>query len=152
MKFLIYSLVLLGSSIALGQEANPHQLASATADLGATPDFLDFLVASFNGIKGASVFGAAAIMVQLLIKAIDQPFAKRFFSNSSGLNKMLIVTGLTFAVTPLGLISGAGLGISAALVHSSTLTAFMVFLNQLYQQAQQAKSDKALRDEAAKLK
>lgn len=108
-------------------------------DLPVTPDFLDYLVKSMNGIKGAGTIGAAAIMIQLIIKALDQPFAKHFFSNRSGLNKILIVSALTLAVTPLGLVTGAGLTIPAALVHSSTLTAFMVFLNQIYQQAQKAK-------------
>lgn len=111
--------------------------------LPVTPDFLDYLVASFNGIKGASVFGGAAIMIQLILKALDQPFAKHFFSNRSGLNKLLIVSALTLAITPLGLITGACLTIPAALVHSSTLTAFMVFLNQLYQQAQKQKEGKS---------
>lgn len=140
---ILSSFVLVSSTIAFGVEADPHHLAHATEGLGATPDFLDFLVASFNGIRGAGIFGAAAIMIQLLIKAIDQPFAKKFFSNSSGLNKMLIVTGLTFAVTPIGLVSGAGLGLGAALLHSSTLTTFMVFLNQLYQHAVADKARKA---------
>lgn len=131
------------SAIVLGEVVEPGLADAAALNLQVTPDFLEYLVASFNGIKGASVFGGAAIVVQLIIRALDQPFSKHFFGNTSGLNKLLIVSALTFAVTPIGLISGAGLSLGAALMHSSTLTTFMVFLNQLYQQAQKAKEEKA---------
>lgn len=136
--------LLASSNIALGAIVENSGLTEAQAALPVSPEFLDFLVASFNGAKGASVFGAAAIMIQLILKALDQPFSKHWFGNKSGLNKLLIISALTFAVTPLGLVSGAGLSIGAALLHSSTLASFMVFLNQLYKQASEAKAEKEL--------
>ncbi len=140
---LVLSACLL-SGIGLGAIVENSGLPEATASLPVTPEFLDYLIASFNGIKGASVFGAAALIVQLILKALDQPFSKHWFGNKSGLSKLLIISGLTFAVTPLGLISGAGLSFGAAMLHSSTLASFMVFLNQLYKQAMEAKAKKAL--------
>jgi hypothetical protein len=150
-KWVLVLVSMLVSSFALGAIVENSGLPEATAALPVTPEFLDFLVASFNGIKGASIFGAAALMVQLLIKVMDQPFSNHFFGNRSGLNKILIVSALTFAVTPLGLVSGAGLSIGAALVHSSTLASLMVFLNQLYRQAMEAKAAKAKKDLAKKI-
>lgn len=138
------TLVLLSSGIAIGAIVENSGLPEAQAALPVSPEFLDYLVASFNGIKGASIFGAAALVVQLILKALDQPFSKHWFGNKSGLSKLLIISGLTFAVTPLGLISGAGLSVGAALMHSTTLASFMVFLNQLYRQAMEAKAKKAL--------
>lgn len=139
---LIFVTMLVGAFVSFIAYADTP---ATMPDLPVSPDFLDFLVASFNGIKGASIFGAAAIMIQLIIKALDQPFANHFFGKRSGLNKLLIVSGLTFAVTPIGLISGAGLTVSAALVHSSTLASFMVFLNQLYKQAVEQKASADLK-------
>lgn len=141
----------LSAGVALGAIVENSGLTEAQAALPVSPEFLDFLVASFNGMKGASVFGAAAIMIQLIIKALDQPFSKHWFGNKSGFNKLLIISGLTFAVTPLGLISGAGLSIGAALMHSTTLASFMVFLNQLYKQAMEEKAKKALAKQMNKL-
>lgn len=102
-----------------------------------TPDFLEYLLKSLGGIHGASALGAAGIVVQILIKALDQPFANRFFSGMNGFGKIALVSALTFTAAPLGLMAGAGLTFSAAMVHSSTLAAFMVFINQLYKQAKE---------------
>lgn len=128
-------------ALALAQGTVAMELTDGTK-VEVTADFLTFLIASMNGLPGAGVMGGAAILVQVLLKALDQPFANQFFSKRSGLEKILIVAGLTFAVTPIGLVTGAGLPIGAALLHSSTLTAFMVFLNQIYQQAARARAIK----------
>lgn len=141
---IILGLVLFSSGIAIGAIVENSGLLEAQNALPVSPEFLDFLVASFNGIKGASIFGASAIAIQLIVKALDQPFSRHWFGNKSGLSKLLIISGLTFAVTPLGLISGAGLSFGAAMLHSSTLASFMVFLNQLYKQVTEAKTKKAL--------
>lgn len=133
-------LVLLGFSaeIALAQYldvvAGPSPSPNVAGYEVISPDFLIYLVQSFNGWKGAGIFGGAAIIVQVLIKVMDQPFANRYFSNKSGLTKLGIVAGLTFAITPLGLMSAAGLSVGAALVHSASLTAFTVLVNQIYSQ------------------
>lgn len=135
---------LVSSSIALGAIVQNTGLPEATAALPVSPEFIDYLIASFNGIKGASTLGAAALIVQLILKALDQDFAKHWFGKKTGFSKLLIVSGLTLAVTPLGLITGAGLSVGAALMHSTTLASFMVFLNQLYTQAKEAKAQKEL--------
>lgn len=135
---------LVSSGIALGAIVQNSGLPEASASLPVSPEFIDYLVASFNGIKGASTLGAAALIVQVILKALDQPFAKHWFGHKSGFSKLLIVSGLTFAITPIGLITGAGLSVSAALLHSTTLASFMVFLNQLYTQAKEAKAQKEL--------
>jgi hypothetical protein len=125
------------AAIALAQTV-AVELADGTK-VEVTPDFLNFLIASLNGLPGAGVLGGAAIVVQLLLRAMSQPFAGAFFAKRSGLEKIAIVAALTFAVTPLGLMAGAGLSAGAAFTHSATLTAFMVFLNQIAQQATKAR-------------
>jgi len=96
------------------------------------PSFIEFLKVSFNGLKGAGVLGGSAIVVQIIIKALAQPFAGCFFERLTGFNKLLVVSALTMLVTPIGLMSGAGLSLGASLLHSSSLTSFMVFIHELY--------------------
>lgn len=115
------------TSVALGNDA-----AGAIAGGEVSPEFLQYLLVVMPEIQQAGVLGGSALIVQLIIKALDQPFAKRFFSGTTGLTKLLIVSGLTLAVTPIGLLS-SGVTLGAALWHSTTLAALMVFLNQLYQ-------------------
>lgn len=125
--------------IALAQVTTVVETPSGAMEV--TPEFLEFLLASMNGLQGAGVLGGSLIVVQILIRALDQPFANRFFSKRSGWQKLAIVAGLTFLVTPLGLVA-TGLPIGAALLHTSTLTAFQVLINQIYAQAKKAKADK----------
>lgn len=134
-----FLLALIISEIGIASETVTIETESGPMIL--TPDFLAYLIASFNGLPGAGVLGGSVILVQVIIRALNQPFANHFFSKLSGWQKLAIVAGLTFAVTPLGLIS-TGLPIGAALVHTSTLTAFQVLLNQIYLQAVKAKQAK----------
>lgn len=96
--------------------------------------FLQLLLKSIGDMKGATTLAIIAIVIQLLIKLLDLPLVGSWFSGTKGKTKLMIVTGLTFALAPITLVSSLGLDWGAALTHSTTLAAFMVFVNQIFVQ------------------
>lgn len=96
-------------------------------------EFINLLIASLGGLKGASTLAIVGIVVQIIIKALNLPIAGKLFSESKGWIKLLIVSGLTLVGGVTGLMSVEKLSFAAALIHSTTLTALMVFGNQLIQ-------------------
>ena len=123
----VCSIVMMGC-LALAQIADP--VIPPVTDT----DFIGFLIQSLGGLKGASTLAIVAIVVQILIKFLGTDLFGKVFKNVSGAVKLLIVTGLSLVAGVVGLMSVEGLTIGAALVHSTTMTAFMVFANQLYKQ------------------
>lgn len=93
-------------------------------------EFLALLIASIGGMKGMSTLGIVGVAIQLLIKLANTTWIK-----IDGAVKLLIVSalGLGGGVVAL-MLPPNSLTIGAALIHSATLTAFMVFFNQVYQQ------------------
>ena len=99
-----------------------------------TQDFISFLIQSLGGLKGAGTLAIVAAVVQILIMFLKTPLFGQLFKNVSGSIKLLIVTALSLVGGVVGLMSVEGLTIGAALVHSTTLTAFTVLAHQLYKQ------------------
>lgn len=98
-------------------------------------EFLQLLFASLNGFKGASALAIAGIVVQLVIKLLSTSWVSQWFPNLSGAWKITIVSALSLGSGVLALmVPPASLTLGAALVHSATLTAVMVFANQLLKQ------------------
>lgn len=93
------------------------------------PDFLQYLLDSFNGVEGASIIASAGVLIQALLRSLDHPIVKRFLATHR-ISRTTLIASLTFLITPISLMGGAGLSVGAAVVHSSTLLAFIVFLNQ----------------------
>lgn len=98
-----------------------------------TSEFLKYLIDSLGGLKGASSLVIAGAVVQALIKAMSLPAVGKWFKETQGHIKLLIVTGLTLVSGVIGLMTAGGLTLGAALVHSTTLAALMVFANQVIQ-------------------
>ena len=96
-------------------------------------DFLKLLVESIGGIRGAASLAVAGIVVKLLLAFLSSEFFGKLFKNLSGEIKLLIVSALSLAAGVIALMT-SGLPLGAALVHSSTLTAFLVLFNQIYKQ------------------
>lgn len=93
-------------------------------------DFLQLLLSSLGGIKGMSTLGIVGLAVQLLIKLANTTWIK-----IDGHIKLLIVSALGIGGGMVSLMMPpTNMTVMAALVHSTTLTAFMVFFNQIYQQ------------------
>ncbi len=101
-------------------------------------DFLGDLLQSLGGLNGASALAATAILIKLLLKFLSTPWGQnvlgKAFKDMAGGWKLTIVTGLSLAGGVIGLMTAGGLSAGAALVHSTTLAAFMVFSNQIYKQ------------------
>lgn len=100
-------------------------------------DFLNLLVHSIGGMRGASTLAIVGIVIKLLLVALDLPITTKLVGSkfkdwSSGL-KLTVVLGLTMVGGVVSLMAPpVGLSLGAALVHSSTLSAFVVLSNQLY--------------------
>jgi len=94
--------------------------------------FLKLLMASLGGMKGASALAIAAVISQLVVAFLKTPLMGKLFSKVNGLWKIAIVLALSLVSGVLGLMS-QGVSLSAALVHSTTLSALMVLGNQIYQ-------------------
>lgn len=110
---------------AFAQEAVPAPISN--------DDFLKLLIESIGGAKGASALVIAGIVVKVLLAFLSSNFFNQFFKNVSGAVKLLIVSALSLASGVIALMV-SGLPLGAALVHSSTLTAFLVLFNQIYKQ------------------
>lgn len=118
-RILAVLLVFLLPMLAFAQDAVP------------TEEFLKALIASIGGMKGASHLAIAGVVVQLLIMLLKTPLMGSVFKKIGGQWKLTVVSGLSLIAGVISLkLSGVELG--AALIHSTTLTAFMVFANELY--------------------
>lgn len=128
---------------AVAQELSPA--AEAVAETAASPEvqgvavevdpnltFMQLLLKSIGDMKGATTIAIVAIVIQLLLKILDLPIVGSWFSGTKGKTKLLIVGGLSFLLAPVTLVSTLGMDWGAALTHTTTLTAFMVFINQVY--------------------
>lgn len=118
----IFSLFFLAACFAFAQDMVP------------TDQFLEFMVKSISDAKGASALMIAFISVQALIQFLKTPVCGMIFKNLKGKYKLLLVSGLSVIAGVLSLMAVGGLNLSAALMHSATLSAFSVYLNQFYKQ------------------
>lgn len=136
MAAFFYSAVLFAQAAATAVgTTSAAAITTAVQAVDPNQDFLNLLLASIGGAKGASMLAVAGIVVQLVIKFMSTTWVGQWFPQLTGAVKLVIVTGLSLAAGILALmIPPASLTLGAALVHSSTLTAFMVFGNQAYQQ------------------
>lgn len=96
---------------------------------GIEPSDFQKLLEAIGGAKGAGAMGIALIVVQvlmLLAKAIWRPTAGW---------QLTLVLGLSLGAGILSLMVIGKLDFGAALVHSTTLAAIQVFLNQVFKKA-----------------
>lgn len=126
MKKFIPALILFGAFplIVMAQVVTPPPLP-----VDPNKEFVDLLFQSLGGLKGASTLVIIGMAIQLLLKLANTTWIKLDASI-----KLLVVTGLGVVGGVVGLmVPPNSLPIGAALIHATTLTAFMVFLNQIYQ-------------------
>lgn len=95
--------------------------------------FIQLLLASLGGTKGASALAIVGIAVKLLIHFMGTPLAGKIFKKFSGAMKLLVVAALTVVSTIVTQMS-LGVSFTAALLQGSTLTAILVLSNQIYKQ------------------
>lgn len=122
--FSLILLLLFTGVFVFAQEGTPPAVSP-------TEDFLKLLMESIGGMKGASALAISALVVQLLIKLLKLPLVDGFFSKLAGTWKLVIVMSMTLISGVLSLmVSGVSFG--AAVIHSTTLSAFMVLGNEIY--------------------
>ena len=102
-----------------------------------TQDFIQLLLNSIGGMKGASTLAIVAVVIKILLKLLDVPYVAdlmgKKFSDWSGGLKLTLVLGLSYVGGVVALmLPPTSLTIGAALVHSTTLAAFLVLTNQIY--------------------
>ncbi len=130
MKKIILSLLLFSTLASADDAGVPVQVI---LDPVTNEAFLKLLLESIGGMKGAGALGLAFIVSKLLIALFKTKFVDGFFNKIDGAWKLTVVLVLSLASGVLGL-SVAGVPIAAALIHSATLSSFMVLVNQIYKQ------------------
>lgn len=105
--------------------------------------FLDQLLNSIGGLKGAGAMAIVTAVVQLVML-----LSKTKLSRFAGKYRLLLVYGLTMVSGVLTLTTVNGLDIATALIHSNTLASFQVFGNQAIKQFIIKKEDESKPKEA----
>lgn len=94
--------------------------------------FLELFIKSMGGLKGAGTLGVVGIFIKLLLSFAHTKMSDRLFKDLSGAMKMSIVLGLSLISGIIGLMVVSDLTFGAALIHSSTLSAFVVLSDQMF--------------------
>lgn len=96
--------------------------------------YIKLIIDSIGGMKGLGAWGISAVIIQLIIVGLNLPIVGGLFGSAYGWVKLLIVSGLSMVVTPIALMATTpAMDFGAALLHSATLAAVMVFINQIIQ-------------------
>lgn len=98
-----------------------------------TNQFLQFLIQSLGGLKGATTLAIVGFAIQAIVMLLKTPLFKGVWEKLGSQWKLLIITGLTLISGVVALMI-SGVSIGAALVHSTTLSALSVFLHQIFKQ------------------
>lgn len=96
-------------------------------------DFLQQLLSSLGGLKGAGALAIAYFVVQLLLKLLGTPLFGSVTKKVAGHIKLTIYLVLSIPACILAA-KMSGLDWGAAVMHSSTVTAIGIALNQIYKQ------------------
>ena len=98
-----------------------------------TNDFIALLASSLGGLKGAGALAIAGVVSKLLLHFMGTPLFGDLFKKINGGLKLTIALFLSF-ISGLIALKTSGVDWGAALIHSSTLSAFVVLSNQVYKQ------------------
>ena len=99
-----------------------------------TLGFIQVVIEQIGGIKGASAFVIAGVVTEILIKFLDTSLFGKLFSSFKGKYKLVTVMFLSYVSGVLSLVNVGGQSIIEALIHSTSLTALLVLINQIYKQ------------------
>ncbi len=98
-------------------------------------DSIKLMLKSLGGDLGIKAIGASGALIQLLVRFLKSKQADQFFQRQEPWVRLAIVSGLTFAITPVSLMTLGGLPLAGALLHATSLNAFLVFLDQILQKS-----------------
>lgn len=109
------------------------QVVEQTIPVVTNEAFFKLLIESIGGAKGATGLVIAGIVVKLILSFFSTEMAGQIFKKLSGGVKLTIVLFLSLASGVIALMI-SGVPLMTALLHSSTLSAFVVLSNQVYKQ------------------
>lgn len=96
-------------------------------------EFVLYLIQSLGGFSGAKALAVVYLVAQILIKFVATPlFDKIFGKKMDADTKLLVVSVLTLVTGITTLMNVEGLPFGMALLHSTTLLAISVLINQIY--------------------
>lgn len=123
LKALIVALLIFVSAALFAQDVAPP----------AEPGDWDTFLTAIGGTRGAGVMGVIALAIQGLLLLLRSPLGYL-----AGPYKLLLITALTLFLGVTGL-KIEGFDWQSAIMHSSTLASFQVFLHQMGKQLLEAK-------------
>lgn len=126
MKKIIFITTLLLPIISLAQSTNLEQ----TIDL---ENYLQFLIQSLGGLKGASSLASIAIITQIIMQTLRLPFVQSKLPPLMGKHKFTIIYLLS-TITGILTLKIQGLGWLTSLIHSNTLAAYQILIHQAFKQ------------------
>lgn len=126
MKFLLIPVLFILSFFVFGQDV-PEVLTP-------TDDFIKLFLASLGGIKGASVLAIVGIVLKLLFAFLNSELSGKigFMRQMNPGIKLFIILVISYASGLITLMTVNGLGFGAAFIHSTSMSALIVLLNQGY--------------------
>ncbi len=128
MKFLmlpLFFMLSLLSFVAFGQDVEPVM---------PTSDFIQLFLASLGGIKGASVLAIVGIVLKLLFAFLNSELAGKigFMRDMNSGIKLFLILLISYASGIVTLMTTSDLSFGAAFIHSTSMSALIVLLNQAY--------------------
>lgn len=126
--FIVLGIFLIGSLILM-----PFGIAEVVVPVVpdvSNLDFLEFFLKSIGGVQGASALAILALLVQIFMKFVGTPWANNLLVGK-GETKLMLVLGLTY-VGGISTLMVGGLTFGAAFLHSTSLSALLVLLNEIY--------------------
>jgi hypothetical protein len=111
-------------------EPAPEAPAPEVPEYEPSESELQLLVKSLGGALGGGILAIAYFIAQVFMLLLKGKLGAKF----TGAWQITVVSFMTLVLGVLGLMVVGGLEFGAAIVHSTTLAAFSVFANQLFQQ------------------
>lgn len=126
-RFLCFISIITFPVLAMAQE-----IAAPAAAMDSDQAAINALMQSLGGQGGLTSLGVVAVIVQLLLKFMDTGIFSRLFSEKIQNLKLPMVSILTVLFGTVVLMKQSHLSLGAGMIHSSMLSAGMVFFHQWF--------------------
>lgn len=98
--------------------------------------FIQFLIASLGGLKGAGAVSIAYAAAQILMRLLNTPLGQTL-----GIYRLLCWNAVALAAGVLGLMV-SGVPLLPALLHAQTMAMAGVFIDQIFKQVRKVRDEK----------
>lgn len=99
-----------------------------------TDEFISLFIESLGGLKGASALAIVILVLKILFAFLNSEIAGKiaFMKNLDPGLKLFIILFISYVSGVLTLMSVSNLSFGAAFIHSTSMSALIVLLNQGY--------------------